>query len=109
MSDFYTIIPIDIEAVTSKLPADAYVGDLKWDADRKQLKLHWSSRAMKTPFSVPIEFPLEDLKAKTVPVNVLELQWPSANFLQIASAETTPTPDIKLDTKRKRKDKGANA
>lgn len=70
MSDFTTVIPVDIEAVKKLLPADSDILGIEWIKASNSVELKWGNRNLVTPFSFALEFPLEQLKSGKVPFGV---------------------------------------
>lgn len=76
MSLFRTDLPVDLSQVTKHLPKDAKVTrmDLIQESDGPEIKaliqFTWESWNLVTPFTIAVNFPVEQLKAKELPVNV---------------------------------------
>ena len=68
MSDFVTNIPVDIESTRKLLPPGAEIDpNLKWNPDIQQLQLTWRHKNLLTPYTFPLEYPVELLRAKEFP------------------------------------------
>lgn len=65
MSNFVTVIPVDVEAVRKLLPAGSHVESAEWNGTAVELK--WSHHKIETAFTFHLEFPMEHLKAQRLP------------------------------------------
>jgi hypothetical protein len=86
MSKFNTNIPVDIDAAFAKLPAGSRVVNFSVDHAKKELVVEWEHDQLKTPYSVPIGWPLDALMAGTLP-NM-------AKDLRTVSVPTPPEPIV---------------
>jgi hypothetical protein len=80
MSTFRTPLPVDVAAVKALLPEQSHVEDITLDTtqDPPAVVLQWSNHRLKTPYSVPHDFPIANLKAgpSQLPENVTIVEWP---------------------------------
>lgn len=68
MSDFVTNIPVDIESTRKLLPPGSEIDpNLRWNSESQQLQLTWRHKNLLTPYTFPLEYPVELLKAKEFP------------------------------------------
>lgn len=61
MSLALTTILIDIKAVTDALPRKAHIHSVKLKADNSGVEIVWDSPEFVTPYTFPVEYPLEKL------------------------------------------------
>lgn len=67
MSAFKTCIPVDVDGVRKLLPKESFVESVDWNPLTQQVEVTWSNRNCVTPWSVPIEFPIQMLQDKALP------------------------------------------
>lgn len=90
MSDFVTSIPVDIETTKKLLPPGAEIDpNLKWNPERQQLELTWRHRNLLTPYTFPLDYPIEMLKARTFPKH--------ASVREIKTAQEPITFNVKVE------------
>lgn len=76
MSVFSTSIPVDTDAIKSLLPVNAIIENVTFDG--KAVRVIWHSGRLVTPYSFPVDFPLDKLKNKTLPDKVRYADAPAA-------------------------------
>lgn len=70
MSLFKTAIPVDLTAFHDAMPRRSFVHKVEYNHDLGQVEITWETDLYKTPLSVPIDFPLNNLKHKNLPAMV---------------------------------------
>lgn len=86
MSLLVTKLPIDLKPILSALPKRAYVHRVTWDFQKSTIEVQWEHDSFHSGLSVPVEFPLEDLRAKFLPNGVKD------------KANVQPKPEPKIES-----------
>lgn len=95
MSTFKTSIPVDVAAVIGLLPEHSHVEAITLDTTEGQppaVVLQWSNHRLKTPYSVPHDFPVANLETKSLPENTTIEDWPPKPKAAPVATAAKPEP-----------------
>lgn len=67
MSKFVTTIPVDVHGVLALLPKRATPLDVRFDPELEVVAVEWDDDDLVTPFTFPLEYSIERLKADQLP------------------------------------------
>ncbi len=84
MSQFKTVLAVDVEGTKKLLPAQSFIEGITWNAEAKQVELVWSNHKLVTPYNIPVDFTLEQLQKKDIPAGV-KLFVPKADIKQASA------------------------
>jgi hypothetical protein len=105
MSRFHTSIPVDVEAVKKLLPQrGVHVHGVVINSDDpKQLEVvvDWECDNLRTPYSFPVEFPIQELKEHKLPKGVTFVDAKAPAKTAEVPAPKTAEPKTKTETKVK--------
>lgn len=72
MSEFKTILKVDVQSIIDLLPKhQVHIHGVEFDKEKKEVAVRWSTPNLETPYSFPVDFPIENLKHKKLPKGVL--------------------------------------
>jgi hypothetical protein len=99
MSRFHTPIPIDVEAIKALLPQRGlhiHGVLVTQDPEQKDVKVvvDWESGELRTPYTFPVEFSVEDLRGKKLPKGV--------TFVEKVAAPKAPAGDQKPESENRK-------
>ena len=67
MSQFKTILPVNVDEVLRLLPKDSFIESVTWEATAQTVEVVWSNRNLHTKLTVPTDFPLQMLHDRSTP------------------------------------------
>lgn len=67
MSKFKTVIRVDVEEVVKRFPKGAGVEAVRFNALESTIEVYWECHALVTPYTFPVEFPIEQLEKQELP------------------------------------------
>ena len=67
MSKFSTSLPTKLDTLLKSLPINSTVHSITLNEDTHDIVVEWENSMFETGLTVPIDFPLDDLKAKLAP------------------------------------------
>ena len=67
MSKFSSSLPTNLDKLIKSLPANSTVHSIKLSEDGHSINVEWENGIFETGLTVPIDFPLDDLKDKALP------------------------------------------
>lgn len=70
MSNFVTAIPVHINRVAEILPTGSTIVSAKWNAANSCVELEWYNGRLKTKYSWPMPFSLNDLENHKLPSGI---------------------------------------
>ena len=76
MSKFKTVMMVDVEAIKRELPNNVFIHGVEFQADPPRVELTWEHDGLKTPYTFPLDYPLELLQARQVPKGVTVIEAP---------------------------------
>ena len=97
MSKFNTRIPVDVAAVVALLPRKSTVSGVSLeqvDDGSHEVVVEWENDWMKSPFTFPVEWPVEKLRSREIPGKV-------TNVLPPIEQKQVDTVAKMVDKKRK--------
>lgn len=102
MSKFLTTLSIDVQAVLEMLPAGSSIQDVRLTETKRAVEILWDNDNLRTPYTVPIPFPLENLNGD-LPKNVTKREPVKIPEPQPVTTVATETQKSTVDrSKRKR-------
>jgi len=103
MSFFTTHIPTEIKEILEKLPPGSYVHSVTYVPQQHQILILWETDTVKTPYSTPVEYSLNDLKAGKKPKESIDLDvkpLPAPPLVEKPKATSAPALPVYLNEKQ---------
>lgn len=103
MSKFTTTLPTDTQAVLEMLPKGSFVHEIKLSESKRAIEIVWDTEELKTPYTFPVPYPLDNLSSGELPANVKKKEAPKVATPEPIATPNTETPKSTVDKpKRKR-------
>jgi hypothetical protein len=71
MSKHKTSVPVNVASVIAALPKNSYVHSAELNEARDGVDIVWENDAIKTPYTFPVEYPLDKLRPAITGIGVL--------------------------------------
>lgn len=99
MSRFTTKIPVKLDEVIGLFPPKSDVHEVRLSEDNAFVEIEWSNDWLQTPFTVPIEYPLENFWAKQLPEKVTS-KLPQPSPAEQGAEKEVDKPKAKSDKRK---------
>lgn len=102
MSKFITAIPVDFDALVQHVPKNTYIYSATLSEDRKSVSVVWDNPALVSPVAGAWPYPIENVRAGTLPERVTLADWAQAGK-DVRIELPTPPPAEPVAVKRGKK------